>query len=166
MPSLSAADLPPAVNAVTDSETEAAPPSFDTGAKAKPMSSSWVGETGKINGVAQFPDGVTHAIVDGPVVFEVFAGCGNLSHAMEGHGLKALRYDLLTGHDMHSADFVNQLLQKVDALQCKYMHLAPPCNTYSQARYPKIRTCVGMFHPDSGINAIFLIVWTFFNRQL
>ena len=146
MPSLSAAILPPPVNAISDSESEAAP------CKPMPMSSSWVGETGKINdGVAQFPDGVTHAIVDGPVVFEVFSGSGNLSHAMEGHGLKALRYDLLTGHDMHSADFVNQLLQKVDSLQCKYMHLAPPCNTYSQARYPKIRTCVDMLHPDSDI---------------
>ena len=123
MRSLSTEHLPPPVIAVTDSEIGAAPSSVDTGAKAEPMpmSSSWVGETEKINGVAQFPDGVTHAI---------------------------------------PPDF--------GSLQCKYVHLAPPCSSYSQAPHPEVRTCVHMFHPDSN-NIFFVfsghIVWAFFNLQ-
>ena len=113
MLSLSAARLPPPVNAVTDSESEAAP------CKPMPMSSSWVGETGKINdnGIVQFADDVTHASVNNPPDF--------------------------------------------GSLQCKYMHLAPPCTSYSQARHPEVRTCVDMFHPDSNRICSKYIFWAF-----
>ena len=106
---------------------------------------TWAGETGiaKGFGTATAP-GVSHAQGGGPVAFEVFAGSGHLSNALETVGMRSFRFDILLdpSHDMSQKDCVVHILKLAKSLRCQYVYLAPPCNTYSAARYPKIRTAV------------------------
>ena len=69
---------------------------------------------------------------------EIFAGSCNLSVALMVAGVATQSYDILIGgaaHDIANRETMNMLR----ALEPRYVHLAPPCNTYSAARYPKIR---------------------------
>lgn len=77
-------------------------------------------------------------------VLEVFSGSGNLSRAIRKQHLTTEEVDLeqCSTHDMSSKAFVLSLKQKAVRQNVKYCHLAPPCNTYSQARYPRVRTRV------------------------
>ncbi|CAL1167420.1 unnamed protein product, partial [Cladocopium goreaui] len=61
--------------------------------------------------------------------------------------MRSFRFDILLdpSHDMSQKDCVVHILKLAKSLRCEYVHLAPPCNTYSAARYPKIRT---KKHPD------------------
>ena len=50
-----------------------------------------------------------------------------------------------TDHDMHTDKGRNILMNKIKDFEAQfgwkpYVHFAPPCSTYSQARYPKIRS--------------------------
>ena len=73
---------------------------------------------------------------------EVFSGTGALSRAIGYHGFTTLTLDIENGdgEDMASAD----TLQRVKELVCDgnmgYCHVAPPCNTFSTARLPKLRS--------------------------
>ena len=73
---------------------------------------------------------------------EVFSGTGALSWAIGHHGFTTLTLDIENGdgEDMASAD----TLQRVKELVCDgnmgYCHVAPPCNTFSTARLPKLRS--------------------------
>jgi hypothetical protein len=60
---------------------------------------------------------------------EIFSGSGTLSKALRLHGM------------LKTADAI---LRQAMEDQTDYVHLSPPCNTYSNARYPKIRTAVAM----------------------
>lgn len=75
------------------------------------------------------------------VVAEIFCGSGNLSRALEVYFV-AHQYDLQidVSHDFSKWARVEKIAAFLMASGCRYVHMAPPCNTYSNARYPKIRS--------------------------
>lgn len=75
------------------------------------------------------------------VVAECFCGSGNLTRALEVY-FEAYKYDLQidVDHDFSKWIKVEQIAHFLMAHACCYVHFAPPCNSYSNARYPKIRT--------------------------
>ena len=77
-------------------------------------------------------------------VAEVFSGSGRLSEALRRHGINTAEFDLKmsVAHDMSNYKKVTQLLLEWQNTQVQYLHFAPPCNSFSQARWPKIR-CSG-----------------------
>ena len=71
---------------------------------------------------------------------EVFSGCGALADAMSHRGFPTWTVDFKTGgaaHDLSNADTAMSLAKDLGHYQ--YIHFAPPCNTFSMARYPKLR---------------------------
>ena len=75
-------------------------------------------------------------------VAEIFSGSGNLSAALREVGLLTLEYDLNISkeHDMHNPRKMEKIRDTIlGAPNIQYIHLAPPCNTFSMARWPKIR---------------------------
>ncbi|CAK9104678.1 Uncharacterized protein SCF082_LOCUS48825, partial [Durusdinium trenchii] len=99
-------------------------------------------EPDPVNDVLAEMPGLRVAGRDMPVrMAEVFAGCGALSKEMSRRGFVTKAVDFLLGgpeHDM-SNDGVCQTLGD-EFLKYTYVHFAPPCNTFSAARYPKLRT--------------------------
>ena len=87
-------------------------------------------------------------LIGGPRCLEVFAGSGNLSKALVDCGLESDKVDIeyCDGHDMSQKSTVDDLCDASNAADYKYAHLAPPCNTYSVARFPKIRPPVQVFN--------------------
>jgi len=80
---------------------------------------------------------------DSPRALEIFSGSGRLSAAMREHGWATDQVELSWGgaeHDMSQEPVVQRLLQGIADKRWRYVHMAPPCNTYSAARYPKLRT--------------------------
>ena len=77
---------------------------------------------------------------------EVFSGSGNLSNALGHQGFNASAIDIANDpeDDLANPSSVPALVEEVVHTNTRYAHLAPPCNTFSIARYPKIRTCVGI----------------------
>lgn len=115
-------------------------------ARKNPSANLGQGETLRSNARAavavelvKAPDGRSQCL-------EVFAGSGNLTAALEKKGLHCDKVDILLcdGHDMSKKQTVKELGAADDSITYKYVHLAPPCNTYSAARYPKIR--LGLRH--------------------
>ena len=85
------------------------------------------------------------------VVAEVFCGKGVLSRACQSYGLQIQKYDLHlnAAHDMSSIRFAQNMAQNMLLANVVYSHFAPPCNTFSGARYPKLRIlalCYAMFY--------------------
>jgi len=73
---------------------------------------------------------------------EVFCGSAGLSKALEAVGFVMGKYDLAlggAGHDLTSDTVVQLFMSKVTTRDWDYVHFAPPCNTYSVARFPRIR---------------------------
>lgn len=72
---------------------------------------------------------------------EVCAGVGNLTTALNVTGFKAVGLDMSIdlSHDLLNASFVDSIKRLLGSGVIRYMHIAPPCNTYSVARYPKLR---------------------------
>jgi hypothetical protein len=74
---------------------------------------------------------------------EVFSGKGNLSTALGKLDIHMDQIELLSGgasHDMSRGDVVAGLVNRcVSHRPWIYGHFAIPCNTYSAARYPRIR---------------------------
>ena len=71
---------------------------------------------------------------------EVCAGSQHLSQALQAEGCRIQPIDIAIGgqdHDLSIADNVDRL--KADDTE-DYNHYAPPCNTYSSCRMPKIRS--------------------------
>ena len=73
---------------------------------------------------------------------EVFAGSGRLSAAIRSKGIGCKEYDLKKNpkHDFSNQKKMQNILLELENF--KYVHFAPPCNSFSQARWPKIR-CPG-----------------------
>ena len=79
---------------------------------------------------------------------EVFSGSQTLSTVFVTAGHPTRTFDIKDNddEDMHDAQAVDRLLTIVKDMTKKaggrppYVHLAPPCCTYSNARYPKIRS--------------------------
>ena len=83
---------------------------------------------------------------DQPLFVDVFAGSENLTAAFALQGFAVMPIDIRKGteFDMHGnampafiKDVVMQHHKKGGIVYC---HFAPPCSTYSSARFPKIRT--------------------------
>ena len=74
-------------------------------------------------------------------VAEVFSGVGALSKACEEFGFKSMQFDLLNNesHDMSKATNMEFIKSVLLTNNVKYCHFAPPCNTFSAARFPKLR---------------------------
>jgi hypothetical protein len=121
---------------------------------------SWHGETGSASSSKDTNKGKHHSenkskkrgnnegnntnIMDdskhgGTKVMEVFAGSGNLSRSFARHGMQVRKVDLSMGEEFDMSDMgkVEDIINS--AIDCKYVHFAPPCNSFSIARYPKIR---------------------------
>ena len=75
-------------------------------------------------------------------VAEVFSGSGVLSEACRKQGMENLRFDLQLSseHDMSSESKAMKLQDQVLAANVSYCHFAPPCNTFSSACFPKLRS--------------------------
>jgi hypothetical protein len=78
---------------------------------------------------------------------EVFAGSCHLSHAFNDAGHPNYSFDVKIDetHNMITEKGLDLVRQKIHDLaaaggKLPYIHFAPPCSTYSQARYPKIRS--------------------------
>lgn len=70
---------------------------------------------------------------------ELFAGEHHLSTELANRGFTAYTMDILTGHDLSSQKYVKYLQDDADKNTFDYVHFAPPCNTFSCARFPRLR---------------------------
>ena len=72
---------------------------------------------------------------------EFFAGSARLSSALRAVGVPCASFDLKisTQHDFSNSRKVSSMLQKVRDDNISYAHFAPPCNSFSIARWPKLR---------------------------
>ena len=76
---------------------------------------------------------------------EVFSGEGALSTEFQRRGFHSLAIDYTRGgilHDISNDEVVESLKNKL--LMYHYVHFAPPCNTFSNARFPKWRPGVNL----------------------
>ena len=76
---------------------------------------------------------------------EVFSGEGALSTEFQRRGFHSLAIDYTRGgilHDISNDEVVESLKNKL--LMYHYVHFAPPCNTFSNARFPKLRPGVNL----------------------
>jgi hypothetical protein len=73
--------------------------------------------------------------------YEFFSGSGNLSRALRRCGFETREIDLKHSveHDLASSECSAKLTEEVVSDEADYASFAPPCNTYSNARFPKIR---------------------------
>jgi hypothetical protein len=73
---------------------------------------------------------------------EVFSGCGALSDALTRQGFSATQCDigLRPEDDMADPFTVDRLVNTARLNGTVYTHLAIPCNTYSRARWPRVRS--------------------------
>jgi hypothetical protein len=73
--------------------------------------------------------------------YEFFSGSGNLSRALRRRGFGTREIDLKHSveHDLSSSECSFKLMEEVVSDEADYASFAPPCNTYSNARFPKIR---------------------------
>ena len=83
---------------------------------------------------------------------EVFAGSQHLSDAFKAAGRQVFPMDVKISmdHDMRGEGGAELLLAQLRQMTREsglkpYVHFAPPCSTYSQARYPRIRSVT---HPS------------------
>ena len=86
---------------------------------------------------------------DKPRSLEIFSGSGRLSAPLSGQGWATDQVELSWGgaeHDMSQEPVVQKLLHGIREQSWRYVHLAPPCNTYSAARYPKLRAMQTMVY--------------------
>ena len=74
---------------------------------------------------------------------ELFCGCGQLTTAINAFaGMRCWGKDIKCspGHDIMREGEYKLICEAIDSNFLRYLHLAPPCNTFSMARYPKLRT--------------------------
>lgn len=73
---------------------------------------------------------------------EVFAGSGQLSAALRAKGgaVDVIDLNRCESHDMSEPSTSTALLRKALLNHTAYSHFAPPCNTYSAAVWPPLRT--------------------------
>lgn len=112
------------------------------------------GAQGKaMESVTELTDSDAETLVLGPAVvarprtrqslkaLEVFSGQGSLSQALVQQGVPVEQVELLHGpeNDMSNPNVLHRLVVRARRCEWNYVHLAPPCNTYSVARYPRLR---------------------------
>ena len=157
------AGLPVSVAAISDSESEleSEPPGLIDEDSDVPVPVRWSGETGGAtqhrgkgsnNGNVHVPaasqsngKGSRPGNNDGSRsadFIEVFSGGATLSRAVMNHGMRVMSWDLRNGSqfDMSQDEAVQDLTHRAVMSGAQYVHFAPPCNTYSPARWPRIRS--------------------------
>lgn len=109
----------------------------------------WWGETGTSDritaGVSTISDNSTPSKPFAASVrstMEIFAGQGVLSSELGKVGFMANVVDLKDDpmDDMSQATTISALHSEAIVCNVRYAHFAPPCNTFSPARWPRIRT--------------------------
>jgi len=73
---------------------------------------------------------------------EVFAGSKNLSSDLAKHGIATDTIELKDGSAANNFALPGtaaSVINKIRAGVYSYVHLAPPCNTFSRARFPAVR---------------------------
>ena len=85
-------------------------------------------------------------------VAEFFAGSGNLGAALARQGFTVAAFDLKisTSHDFTNCDKVQRMVDGALQKDTKYAHFAPPCNSFSIARWPKLRLVEGSYQYVKG----------------
>ena len=71
---------------------------------------------------------------------EVFAGSQHLSQALQAQGCSIQPFDIAIGGQPHDLSITANVDRLKDDDTEDYSHYAPPCNTYSICRHPKIRS--------------------------
>ena len=61
----------------------------------------------------------------------IFSGSGNLSKAARGHGWQTREVDILNGQDLTDVGLQDELLALVSAGGVAWVHMGPPCTTFS-----------------------------------
>ena len=135
-----------AVKDITDSEPEEDPlNSPPTLVSHRQGGTLWIGETGSSSHNGLQLNWRTHSI--GPVTMEVFSGSGNLSKALADQHFHTDQVDLAVdpAHDLSKRSVSEALARRAEQQSTFYTHLAPPCNSYSVARLPRLRTAIVIF---------------------
>ena len=140
------------VDAVTDSESEVhGPPELvsESEAEGSPglvQQVSWHGETGSAGSSGSniaVPRVTREAPPDTNSVgaMEIFAGSCRLSKSLARQGFQAQSKDIQidTAHDMSQDAAVVGAMHDATENNTKYVHLSPPCNSFSRARWPRVR---------------------------
>ena len=71
---------------------------------------------------------------------EIFSGNGGLTKAVRRLNLKAADpIDIAAGHDVTKPTTLKQILKAIRERRIRWLHLAPPCRSYSVARRPQHR---------------------------
>lgn len=74
---------------------------------------------------------------------EIFAGSKRLTAAMMKNGYKVDTVEIMDGgdhNDMSLQATVMDIASRIKSKKYKYIHMAPPCSTFSNARHPKLRS--------------------------
>ena len=102
----------------------------------------WIGETGSSSSNSLQLN--LRQTSNGPVTMEVFSGSGNLSTALAAQDFHTNSIDLAIdqAHDMSKTQVSDALAQHAERHSTFYTHMAPPCNSYSVARRPRLRTAM------------------------
>ena len=96
----------------------------------------------------QMPAGVPPRYVlqnEACVCIEIFAGTARLTKALRQQGLTTEPFDIAMGHDMLRRELVLKLKDMIQHGSVKYVHFAPPCSSYSPARWS--HECQFVFNP-------------------
>jgi hypothetical protein len=145
-----ATTVPAGVSVVSDSESgsEYIPELLDDSESESDVQFRWAGETGGAKSSVPAPSvqsrgkgrGVARPTPAADFI-EVFAGSANLSRSVARTGMRVAAWDLRHGpqFDMSQISAVRDLTDIAIASGARYVHFAPPCNTYSRARWPRIR---------------------------
>ena len=77
-----------------------------------------------------------------PFFLEIFAGDEGISRSLRGRGLAAKAFDLRQGiaGDLSRRAVVRRIVRLLRSGCCRGVWFAPPCTTFSSARYPPLRS--------------------------
>jgi site-specific DNA-cytosine methylase len=69
------------------------------------------------------------------------------AQALHSHGLRCTALDLkyFPTHDILNPDLQQLILHSIESGYVKYLHVAPPCSSFSIARFPKLRLVTQQF---------------------
>ena len=76
-----------------------------------------------------------------PVFVEIFSGVGRLTSAVQNVGVPGEAFDILDdpSFDMTDEGFLDKIQSYIRSGRLKYIHFGMPCETFSPARWPKLR---------------------------
>ena len=76
-----------------------------------------------------------------PVALELFSGSGRLSEALKLLGWETREYDLSISseHDLLRPALQRMIIASISRGEVSYVHLGPPCSSFSVARTPPVR---------------------------